>query len=137
MKLLISTIAAFVLLFLFGWLLYGVLFVNHLSTMKHLWRPESDMKMWAVVVGNLLQGFFLSIIYMKTYKGENPFKEGIVYALLMSMLLSFPYVFYMWGTYQVRYPAVLADGAGMAVRLFIVCLVIALIFGKKAVAVKE
>jgi len=137
MKLLISTVAAFVLLFLFGWLLYGVIFENHLTSMRHLWRPDTDMKMWAILIGNFLQALFLTILYMRTYKGESPFKEGFIYGLLISMLMSFPYVFYMWSTYQVRYTAVLADGAGMAIRIFVVCVVIALIFGKKKTAIKE
>jgi hypothetical protein len=137
MKLLISTVVAFVLLFLFGWLLYGVICVNHLTSMRHLWRPDADIKMWAVLVGNLMQALFLSILYMKTYKGENPFKEGFIYGMLVSMLMAIPYVFYMWASYQVRYTAVLADGAGMAIRIFVVCVVIALIFGKKKTAIKE
>jgi hypothetical protein len=105
--------------------------------MRHLWRPDTDIKMWAVMVGNLLQALFLSILYMKTYKGESPIKEGFIYGLLISMLMSFPYVFYMWASYQARYTAVLADGAGMAIKIFIVCFVIALIFGKKKIAIKE
>jgi hypothetical protein len=134
MKLLISTVVAFVLFFLLGWLFYGVIFVNHLSSMKVIMRPESDMKMWAIMVGHLLQGLFLSILYMKTYKGENPLKEGVIYASLITMLMTFPYVFYMWGAYLPKYKAVLADGAGMAVRIFVVCIVIAFIFGKKKIA---
>jgi len=137
MKLLISTVVAFVLFFLLGWLFYGVIFVNHLASMRHIMRPDSDMKMWAIMVGNLLQGLFLSILYMKTYKGENPLKEGVVFASLMTMLLSFPYVFYMWGAFLPKYTAVLADGAGMAIRIFIVCIVIAFIFGKKKAAISE
>ena len=134
MKLLISTVVAFVLFFLLGWLFYGIIFANHLSTLRVLMRPDSDMKMWAIMVGSLLQGLFLSILYMKTYKGENPIKEGFVFAAIMSMLMSFPYVFYMWGAYLAKYRAVLADGAGMAIRIFIVCFVIALIFGRKETA---
>ena len=137
MKLIISTIVSAVLLILFGWLFYGIIFSGHLMSMKNLFRPEVDMKMWAVLVGNLLQGLFLSILYMKTYKGENPMKEGFIYSLLMSMLLSFPYVFYIWGAYAVTYRSALADGAGMAIRIFVVCFVIAMIFGKKALAKPE
>jgi len=125
------------LFFLLGGLFYGVIFANHLSSLRVIMRPDNDMKMWAIMVGNLLQGLFLSILYMKTYKGENPLKEGVVFASLMTMLMSFPYVFYMWGAYLARYSAVLADGAGMAVRIFIVCIVIALIFGKKEAAKTE
>lgn len=131
MKLLISTIVAFVLLFLLGWLFYGVIFMNHLSSMRAIMRPESDMKMWAIINGQLLQAFLLSLVYFKYYKGENPAKEGFVFALLMTMLLTFPYVFFMWGTFLPTYRSVLADAAGMAIRLFIVCYIIAFIFGKK------
>jgi hypothetical protein len=71
---------------------------------------------------------------MRTYKGESPIKEGFIFGILTGFLLALPYVFYVWGSYQVRYRAVIADGVGMGIRILIVGIVIGLIFGKKKTA---
>jgi|WetSurMetagenome_2_1015567.scaffolds.fasta_scaffold178369_2 hypothetical protein len=133
MKLIISTIVTAILLFLLGWLFYGVIFVGHLSTMYALMRPESDMKIWALIVGCLLQGLLLSIVYMRTYQGKSPFKEGLIYGLLIGFLFAIPYVFFMWSSYQITYRAVIADGIAMGIRILIAGIVIGLIFGKKKI----
>ena len=134
MKLVISTIVTAILFFLLGWLFYGVIFTGHLSSMQHLMRPDADLKMWSIALGCLFQGLMLSVIYMRTYKGESPIKEGFIFGILTGFLLALPYVFYVWGSYQVRYRAVIADGVGMGIRILIVCIVIGLIFGKKKTA---
>ena len=135
MKLIISTIATAILLILLGWLFYGVIFVGHLSTLYALMRPETDFKMWAVIIGSMLQGFLLSFVYMRIYEGKSPLREGLIYGLLISFLFSIPYVFYMWGSYQVTYRAVIADAVGMGIRILLAGIVIGLIFGKKKVQV--
>ena len=113
MKLIISTIVTAILFFLLGWLFYGVIFTGHLASMQHMMRPDADLKMWSIALGSLFQGLMLSVIYMRTYKGESPFKEGLIFGLLMGFLLALPYVFYVWGSYQVRYRAAIADGVGL------------------------
>jgi hypothetical protein len=134
MKLIISTIVTAILFFLLGWLFYGVIFAGHMSTMKLLMRPESDFKMWALIVGCLLQALLLSYIYMISYKGEAPLKEGAIYGFLIGILFSVPYVFFMWSSYQVGYRAILADAVGMGIRILLAGIIIGLIFGKKKVA---
>jgi hypothetical protein len=133
MKIILSTIASAIVLFLLSSIFYMSV-VNHFAsfeTYKQLWRGPEDMKFWTIIIGNLLQGFFLSILYWKYYKGESPAAEGFTFGLIVGLLFSVPYIFFMWGTFLVRYKAVIMDGASMGFRILIASIVIALIFGKK------
>jgi CDP-diglyceride synthetase len=134
MKLIISTIVGAILFFLLGWLIYGVIFVNNFDSMKQIMRPESDMKHWALIVGNILQALILSYLYMKTYKGESPLKEGFLFGFATGALVCAPYIFYMWSSYRVTYRAVVADGILMFIMFLIVGTAIGLIFGKKVIS---
>lgn len=134
MKLIISTIVVAIFFFFFGWLIYGVILANALPTMAKFMRPESDFKWWALIVGMIIEAFLLSFIYMKTYKGVAPFKEGVIFGFVIGLLKSLPYMFYMWATYQVPYREVLPDAISMGVTILIAGIIIGLIFGKKSVA---
>ncbi|MBN1633275.1 MAG: DUF1761 domain-containing protein [Ignavibacteria bacterium] len=131
MKLIISTIVGAIIFFLLGWLFYGIIFADYFVTMKELMRPESDMKWWALIVAHILQALILSFLYMKTYKGESPLKEGFLFGLATGILMSVPYIFYMWASYKVTYKEIVPDGIILFVMIFIVGIVIGLIFGKK------
>ena len=70
---------------------------------------------------------------MRTYKGESPFKEGITYGIMIGILFSVPYVFFMWASYRIGYRAVLADAFGMGFRILLAGILIGLVFGKKKI----
>lgn len=132
MKLVLSTIfsalALFILAFLFYW---GVFSAGYMGSYIHIMRSPESQIVWANIVGFLIQGFLLSVVYRYYYKGESPFKEGLVYGLLIGLLTSIPFVLFMWANYTVRWKAVLAEGAGMGFRFLIAGIIIGLTFGKK------
>ncbi len=131
MKLVISTIVSAIVLFLLAFLFYwGMFSAGYMSSFLHIMKSSGNT-MWANIVGSLFQGFFLSLIYKYYYKGESPFKEGLIFGLLIGLLTSIPYFFFMWANYLVKWKGVLADGIGMGFRLLIAGIVIGLIFGKK------
>jgi hypothetical protein len=133
MKLVISTVISAIVLFVLALLFYwGVFSAGYMLSYIHIMRPPEDQKILANIIGFLVQGFLLSYIYMKYYKGESPFKEGFLYGIYTGFLVSLPFVFFMWANYTVRYRAVIAEGLGMGFRLLIAGIVIGLIFGKKA-----
>ena len=134
MKLVISTIVSAIVLLLLAFLFYtGVFATGHMGSYVHIMRGPDDPKIWANIVGSLMQGFFLSYVYKYYYKGISPFKEGFMFGILIGFLMSVPYVFFMWANYLVKYKAVLVDGAGMGLRILITCIIIGLIFGKKEI----
>lgn len=132
MKLVVSTIISTLVLFILAFLFYwGIFSAGYMGSFIHIMRPEAEQKIWANIVGFIMQGFLLSFVYMKYYKGEYPFKEGFLYGLYIGFLVSLPYIFFMWANYTVRYKAVIADGLGMGFRYLIAGIVIGLVFGKK------
>lgn len=134
MKLIISTIVVAIFFFLFGWLIYGVILANSLPNMAKLMRPMSDFKWWALIVGMIIEAFLLSFIYMKTFKGVSPFKEGFIFGFVIGLLKSLPYMFYMWASYQVPYREVVPDAISMGLTILIAGIIIGLIFGRKPIA---
>ena len=131
MKLIISTIVGAIIFFLLGWFFYGVIFADYFVSMKQLMRPEADVKYWAMIIANILQALILSFLYMKTYKGESPLKEGFLFGFATGLLMSLPYIFYMWASFRVTYKEVVPDGIIMFIMILIVGIAIGLIFGKK------
>ncbi|MCX7833020.1 MAG: hypothetical protein N2490_02270 [Ignavibacteria bacterium] len=130
-KLIISTIVTAVVLFLISWLGYGVIFKDYFMRLRLFMRDEKSIIWWALIVGYIIQALVLAYLYMKTYKGESPFKEGLLYGIAISLLVALPYIFFMWSTYQVTYRSAIADGIFMGIRFLIAGIVIGLIFGKK------
>jgi hypothetical protein len=134
MKLVISTIVAGIVLFLLGWVFYGLLFMNYFTEYYSLvQRSAGDMKMWAIAVSCLLQGFFLSYFYPRMQKGGSPFGEGFKFGFLFGLFESLPYMFSIWATMPVTYKAVVVDAIIMFVLTLIAGIIIGLIYGKKGV----
>jgi hypothetical protein len=141
MKLIISTIVVGIVLFLLGWILYGMLFMDFLKThFSHLQRSEADMKIWAIAVSSLLQGFFLSYLYPKFYRGGSPFGEGFKFGITFGLFLALPYVFSMWAMMPVTYTAAIVDGMIYGVMIIIAGIVTGLVYGNisaEKITVKE
>ena len=130
MKLILSTIIGGIVLFVLGWILYGLIFMNFFTEgYGKIMRDPNDFKMWAIIVANLLQAFFLAWIYPKGYKGGSPAKEGFMFGIEFGLLLSVPYVFYMWASYPITWQVALVDGIIVGFMILIAGLVIGLIYG--------
>lgn len=139
MKLIISTIVTAIVLFILGWIIYGIILMEYFQVhMGHLIRPEHDYKVWAYAVGNLLQALMLSVIYSKFFmKGVSPAKEGLTFGFIIGLLLALPYVFYYWGGMKVTWQPVLLNGVLMGIMIVIAGLVIGLVYGKAEVPPAE
>ena len=132
MKLALSTIISAIILFILSFLFYWIIFsYGFMHSYLAIIRPPTDPKMWANVAGFIIQGFLLSLIYQFYYKGESPFKEGLIYGLLTALLISLPYLFFMWANFRIRYRGVIAESLGYGFRILIAGIVIGLIYGKK------
>ena len=78
-KLFISATAGFVVYFLLGWLVYGILLVDFYA--KHYIGPEGvtlsdeEMRLWAMGTGNYLFALLLAYIYLR-WANISTFMEG-------------------------------------------------------------
>jgi len=133
MKLILSTIVGGIVFFILGWILYGVLFMKTLGfgdDYSAIMRTPDDYKLWAIIVGGFVEAFFLAWIYPKGYSGGSPTKEGFMFGLMIGLLLSVPFVFFMWAQYPITYNAAVWNGFFCLVMTIVVGVVIGLIYGK-------
>lgn len=135
MKLIISTVVVGIVLFLMGWLVYGMLLMDYLQPYYgFMQRAETDMKIWAFALASFVQAFFLYLIYSKGYKGGSPMAEGFRFGLWISLLMAMPYALFTWGGMRVSYKAVLPDAIAMAAMMLIACILTAVIYGRRPVS---
>lgn len=131
MKLILSTIVGGIVLFILGWILYGLIFVDFMKeNYGKILRDPGDYKLWAVIAANFLQALFLAWIYPKGYKGGSPAKEGFMFGIDMGLLISVPFVFYNWAQYPIKWDAALVTGLIMLVVTVIAGFVIGMVYGK-------
>ncbi len=136
MKLVLSTIIVGIVLFLLGWVIYGMLLMDYLKPFYgFMQRPEYDMKIWAFGLASLVQAFFLYIIYSKGYQGGSAVMEGIKFGIYISFLSGIPYMLFTWGGMKVPYKPVIVDGIAVMAMMFIACILTAVIHGKRDVKV--
>lgn len=131
-KLIISTVVVGTVLFLLGWIVWVVLLGDFFKQYySHLLRSESDMKTWAFVVANYGMALFIYLLYSKTYNGGSPVTEGVKFGFLLGLFWAFPYIFFTWGSYTVKYTGVVVDGIVGFIFIIIASVITALIHGKK------
>jgi hypothetical protein len=131
MKLILSAIIGGIVLFILGWIFYVLIFGGFIvENYGKIMRSPDDYKLWAVIVANFLEALFLAWIYPKGYKGGSPAKEGFMFGIDFGLLMSVPYMFYIWAQYPIKWQAALVDGIIMLVMTIITGLVIGLVYGK-------
>lgn len=133
MKLLISTVIGFIVLFLLGWLFYGILMMDYFAeAYVKLARAPESYRWWSLVIANLSQAFLLSYIYSRFFnKGGSPIMQGFTAGLWLGFLITIPYVFYMYATFRVYDGfSVLFDGLISGFMILTATIVIALVYGR-------
>ena len=134
MKLIISTIVGFLVLFLLGWLFYGIVFANYFGVAyAEVARPMESMRMWAIIVANLLQALLISLIYSKFFnKGGSPVGQGIKCGIWLGLYSSVPYIFYMYASMRIsNWQALVVEGLIIGFMTVIAATGIAMVYGQK------
>ncbi len=133
-KVWIGFIVVFVLMEILSYLIDGLILGSAYESVKDLWRPDMQSKMWIFHLVMIFQAFFFSFIFSKGYEGKG-IAEGIRYGLYIGIWMS---VGMAYGTY-----AMIAIPYSLALQWFIYGVIeniiygigLALVFGKKAQAV--
>lgn len=87
-KYVISSVAAAVFIFLYGWIVYGLLLTDYVASIS----PEGSMlppgseNMLYIALGCLIQGFGLGLIYTRGHEGKGPM-EGVRFGLFVGIFL--------------------------------------------------
>ncbi len=97
----LATLFGFITFFLLGWLLYGMLLMDFYASNSgiatNVARAEEDMVWWALIVGNLLQAYFL--VYVLGKMGNvNTFMSGLGTGAVIGLILGLAFNLTMFGT---------------------------------------
>lgn len=91
-KLTISTIAIFVFMFLFDWLVHGYLLTDTYMTTPSLWRSNmSDYTMWSMAI-NVVIAYIYSLIF-NDYNSTEASKRGLIIGLLIGFTQFMKYTY--------------------------------------------
>jgi hypothetical protein len=134
MKLIISTVVGFVVLFLLGWLFYGMLFMNYFAEgYSNIARSPESMRMWAIIVANLVQALLISLIYSKFFnKGGSPVGQGMTCGIWLGLFSTVPYIFYMYASMAIaNWQVLVVDGLVGGFMIVITSIAIAFVYGGK------
>ncbi|MDQ6756115.1 MAG: hypothetical protein M3004_04185 [Bacteroidota bacterium] len=131
-KLIIGGIVGGVVYFLLGWLFYGNLFLqyfhDHPGTATGVDKPMDQFLWWALILGNVLAGFLLAYIFLKS--GVSTLSSGLITGGILGLLMSSSYDLMMYATTNiVSKHIVFADVAIYTVMSAITGAVIAVVMG--------
>lgn len=106
-KIIIATVAIFVLWFVMDWVIHGVLLMPTYNETASLWRPMEEFKPWLMWIVNAVSIACLVSIYAYYINGKS-IRTGVVYGLLLGIAYGAGMGF---GTYSyMPIPYVLAQG---------------------------
>jgi len=89
-KILLGGLAGAVTLFLLGWLVYGVLLRDYMTSNTNYnqcaAKPMEDMIMWAMILSNLAIGFLISLVF--SWSNTTGVMAGAKVAGIIGLLLT-------------------------------------------------
>lgn len=129
---LIGGIVGGLIFFLLGYLFYGVIFnqyfLDHPGTATNVARAMDQMQWWALILGNILEGFVLSYIFVKA--GVATLSSGLTTGGIVGLLIGASIGLIMYGTTNMYSKhSMVADIGITTVRFAIAGAVIAVVLG--------
>jgi len=98
-RFIMAFIAAYIFLFVWGWLVNGVLLKDVYAESVHLWRPESEMRSlfhW-IIIGQALVVFAFVMLYASGFAGG-----GVIAGIRLGLLLEIAAIGMRLGFYAVQ-----------------------------------
>jgi len=92
-----ASLAVFALSLLLGYLVHGVILKPVYDSLKSIWRPDMNSKMWIEWLNAYFLAFLFTYIYVKGYEGRG-IMEGARFGVIMGLFLSVPMAY---GTYMI------------------------------------
>jgi|SRR6185369_2983532 len=137
-RFLLAGILGGIVFFLLGWVVYGMLLTDFMNS--NLWGPDMMKKepdpMWALILGQLLGGFFLAYVIGKANAASVGAGAMVGFVAGLLVCISFDLTFYGVGKFMAADPlkGIAADAIVSAVIAAITGGVIGWVYGmKKAV----
>lgn len=130
-----ATLAGFVVYFMLGFILYGVLLMDfyssHTGTATGVMRIDADMQWWALIAGNVVQAYLLVYIF-GNWANITTFGGGLNAGAIIGFIMSLGISLNMYGTTNISdLTSTLVDPVVMSVMLGITGGVIGWVLGRK------
>jgi len=132
-KLTLSTLAATVVLFLLGFLWYGMLMADFYASngggATDVGKDPLDM--WALILGILIISCAMAYLFPKWSRGANNAKQGFIFGALIGLITGFGTAFITYGTSNfMNMTGTIVDGIFNIVQKGLAGIVIALVYGR-------
>src|SRR6187401_83513 len=94
---LLAVIVGFVVSFLLGWLVYGIMLMDYMGahTLAGFNKPEDEMSFPGIIVGTLAMVLLFIMLFNKM--GATDVKKGAMAGLWIGFLVTLSYDSYFWG----------------------------------------
>ena len=130
-----ATLAGFVVYFMLGFLLYGILLSDFMGantgTATGVMRTDDNMQWWALIAGNLMQAYLLVYIF-GNWANITTFAGGLKAGAIIGFIVSLGTSLNMYGTTNVtNLTAALVEPLIMAIMMGITGGVIGWLLGRK------
>ena len=88
-NLVFASLAVFIFIFLYDWVVHGMLLQDAYHATANLWRPEEDMAKFFqfMVAGQALLAFMFCFIFAKGYEARG-IMEGVRFGVYIGLLFS-------------------------------------------------
>ncbi|MCO5724613.1 hypothetical protein [Robiginitalea marina] len=86
---LLATLAATVTMFVLGYLIWGIAAVSFFEahTITNVMKPDAEMNMVFIFIGNLFACFGMSTLYGKWARGHHSFTEGFTFGAWIGFII--------------------------------------------------
>ena len=130
-KVWIGFIVVFILMLIVGYIVDTLIMGSTYESLKSLWRPDMESKMWIFYVVMVFQAFFFSFIFSKGYEGKG-IAEGVRYGLYIGIWMSVGMAYGTYAMIAIPYSLALQWFIYGVIQYVIYGIALALVFGKKA-----
>lgn len=96
-RFILASIAVFVAYEIIDSIVHALILCGTYETLKDIWRPDMEQKMWIMYIAVLFFSFLFVYIFTKGYENKG-IAEGIRYGLLIGLLINIG-MFYQYVVY--------------------------------------
>ena len=134
-KFVLAWVVAFVVTFLLAVLWHLFLLADFYEVQSQaLAREEPNMAV--IIVGYLILGFLMALVYPIGYKGGSPVKEGFRFGALIGLIWVLPVSVIFHGVWNLPLTAVIVDSAWHVIEEGVGGIAIARVYGRQREAFK-
>ena len=96
-RFIVASLAVYVASLALGYLVHGVILRPTYDSLKNVWRPDMQSKMWIEWLDGFIVSFLFTYIFTKGYQGGG-IMEGLRFGFLIGLFVSIPMAY---GTYMI------------------------------------